>query len=261
MIRISHPNKPVTLINNEVTWTVSLLALIKNYGSYDKIPKQEKDSALVHYKNSTFLDEIFLLTNYKCTFCESNIDNVSDIHVEHFFPKSIYPKLAFKWTNLLPACERCNRPKGNFDTKKLPFVNPMTDNPDDFFDYQDCRIRISPTAPDSDKAKNTITECDLKRVGLIRIYTSLVPTIHDVSNKTERSIDHFNKLTQKSAKIKTLRNILDSMENLIGQSKPGNQHASFIRCMILKDAVFTEALRLINLHQTELGLQQPVSIL
>jgi uncharacterized protein (TIGR02646 family) len=260
MIKILHTNKPATLITNEAAWTSELLALVKKHGRYENIPEKEKISALRHYKDPTFTKDIFSLTNYKCTFCESNIDNVSDIHVEHFFPKSLYPKMAFKWTNLLPACERCNRQKGNFDTKSLPFVNPMIDNPDDFFDYKDCRIQISPTAPNRSKAKNTIEACDLKRVGLIRIYSALLPIIHEVSNKTEEAIKHFNKLTQKGPKIKILRNMLESMENLIAQSKPGSQHSSFIRCMILRDTVFIEAINMINIHRTDLGLAEALTV-
>jgi uncharacterized protein (TIGR02646 family) len=44
----------------------------------------------------------------KCCYCEAKVDAVSHRHVEHFRPQSIYPRLAYEWSNLLFACERCN---------------------------------------------------------------------------------------------------------------------------------------------------------
>ncbi|WP_448103428.1 HNH endonuclease [Pedobacter panaciterrae] len=234
--------------------------LIKKYNTYSDIPTIEKNSALRHYKDSSFTDIIFQLSNYKCTFCESNIENVSYINVEHFYPKSLYPKFAFKWTNLIPACERCNSKKSDFDTKTLPFVNPMKDDPDAYFDYNDCRICVSPTAPDLTKAANTIEHCNLRRTSLTRIYAELLPGIYDLANLIEDTIIEYNKLNQRAAKNRVLNRIVDSMENIIAKCKPGMEHASFIRCMLLKNKTFTDAVDLINANLTTLGLMQPLKI-
>lgn len=58
----------------------------------------------------------------KCCFCEAKVSHVSDGDVEHFRPKAAvrqsradppsrpgYYWLAYEWTNLYYACERCNR--------------------------------------------------------------------------------------------------------------------------------------------------------
>lgn len=260
MIKITHPNKPKILIDNEVVWTLSLLTLISKYGSYSKIPETEKASALRHYKNQSFVEEIFMLSNRKCTFCESEIETASYLNVEHFYPKSIHPKFTFKWTNLIPSCQLCNSKKSDFDTKKEPFVNPMKDEPDDYFVYSECRIDISPTAPDKIKAENTIKACNLKRVALSRTYATIIPTIYSVSDTIETAIEAYHKLSRKSAKIKKLESIFDSLENILELSRPGKAHAAFMRCMLRKISIFSEAIDLINSNLKELGLSEPLSI-
>jgi len=52
----------------------------------------------------------------KCAYCESNIDAGASLEVEHFRPKNKvqetehtgYYWLAYEWSNLLLACEKCN---------------------------------------------------------------------------------------------------------------------------------------------------------
>lgn len=86
----------------------------------------------------------------KCNYCEHN--EAADI--EHVAPKSLFPDLAFVWTNYILACPKCNsRHKSNkmyvFDpegsatsvlaevandgslpkSKDLAFIHPRTDDP------------------------------------------------------------------------------------------------------------------------------------
>lgn len=45
--------------------------------------------------------------NGRCMFCEDN----AAYQVEHFWPKAIFPQLAFEWLNFLYACGPCNGAK------------------------------------------------------------------------------------------------------------------------------------------------------
>ena len=45
----------------------------------------------------------------RCMYCEDN----GAYQVEHFRPKSLYPRLVFAWANFLYACGQCNGPKLN----------------------------------------------------------------------------------------------------------------------------------------------------
>jgi uncharacterized protein (TIGR02646 family) len=87
-----------------------------------------------------------------CNYCENN--EATDI--EHIYPKSFFPEMAFVWENYLLACKTCNshykldkiavfNPPGSttrFDvvrgavppTKEVLMINPRTENPLDFLE-------------------------------------------------------------------------------------------------------------------------------
>jgi uncharacterized protein (TIGR02646 family) len=78
---------------------------------------------------------------HKCAFCESKISQVDYGQIEHFKPKSLYPTLCFEWDNFLLSCSLCNGTgsKGNkfpLDADEGPFINPVEENPDDFFRFE-----------------------------------------------------------------------------------------------------------------------------
>lgn len=84
-----------------------------------------------------------------CNYCEQNEAN----DIEHIYPKSLFPELAFLWRNYLLACKQCNTAYKQdafavFDTDgnliDIPrgtqplhlhgaFINPRIENPSDFF--------------------------------------------------------------------------------------------------------------------------------
>ena len=83
---------------------------------------------------------------YKCAYCECYL-TLQYHDVEHYRPKSHYYWLGHKWTNLLYACERCNRsykndqfplaegsvqansPIDNLDLEHPLIINPVNDDP------------------------------------------------------------------------------------------------------------------------------------
>lgn len=44
----------------------------------------------------------------RCAYCEDSLAR----EIEHIWPKSLYPELAFQWPNYLYACDSCNSKKG-----------------------------------------------------------------------------------------------------------------------------------------------------
>ena len=76
------------------------------FGEYSEEPV--KDQLIVDYSN-------------KCAYCEASVTHTSPLDVDHFRPKGAYKGingqvvkpgyywLASEWTNLFPACPRCNR--------------------------------------------------------------------------------------------------------------------------------------------------------
>lgn len=67
-------------------------------------------------------DALRKLYNDKCAYCESNIEAGAVLRIEHYRPRKKikeeeensshgYYWLTYEWSNLLPACETCNRIK------------------------------------------------------------------------------------------------------------------------------------------------------
>lgn len=82
------------------------------------------------------------MTHNKCAYSEAPLEtNGSVKHIEHFYPKSIYPERVVEWGNLLPTCATCNAGKGALDVGKTPIVNPLRDDPKDFLYVEGFRYR------------------------------------------------------------------------------------------------------------------------
>jgi len=69
-----------------------------------------------HYSDP-IKEDLKALYNNKCAFCEqklSNTDTDNKFSVEHYRPKNVgYNWLGAEWTNLLPACNGCNKAKAD----------------------------------------------------------------------------------------------------------------------------------------------------
>ena len=72
---------------------------------------------------------------YFCPYCERQI-SVEKSQIEHIKPKDKFPKLFHNYSNFLTGClenQTCGSTKGNkWDDN---FVNPVEDNPRDYFEY------------------------------------------------------------------------------------------------------------------------------
>jgi len=122
----------------------------------------------------------------RCMFCEDS----QGAQIEHFRPKSIYPSLAFRWSNYLFACGLCNGPKSNrfalfssdgslIEVRRGPnepprepavLLDPRVDDPMDFLDLDVRTGRFLPSrrvgAPEHERARVTIEWLGLNRQGL-----------------------------------------------------------------------------------------------
>lgn len=146
--------------------------------------EKEKDFPFRVYKAPNVknaLDEMF---HGKCGYCESKIDVVTHVDVEHFRPKGaiiiednedmVYPGyywLAMKWENLLISCPLCNREhKGNQfplvdeslrvkspldnNLEEALLLNPCEDNPTDHLIFTESGEIL--TKNNSDKGETSI---------------------------------------------------------------------------------------------------------
>lgn len=93
----------------------------------------------------------------KCAYCEARLGRESMyMEVEHFRHKLKYPCDVLNWTNLLPACRRCNGTKGPHDVGLEPIINPFVDDPKSHLLIKRYRLRGK-----TDLGQKTIEVLDL----------------------------------------------------------------------------------------------------
>jgi len=106
------------------------------------------------------------LTHGKCAFCESTLGVTDSPQVEHYVAKTVAPSLAFEWTNLLPACGKCNGAKLDVDHAGR-LLKPDVEDPEPYFRIHPDTGRLDPH-PALDptrwgRALETIRLLDLQR--------------------------------------------------------------------------------------------------
>jgi uncharacterized protein (TIGR02646 family) len=260
MIQLKLKIIPSDLASGQLEWTASLINLVKNYGGYAKIPGSEKDKVLINYNLKGVRHQLKKMAHGKCCYCESRIEHIDFPHIEHFWPKSLYPKFAFKWSNFLLSCKKCNLKKSNFDTKDNPFIHPVNDNPENYLTYSELRIIPHPNSPNQTKSINTIFWCNLKRSTLFRLRADLRIEFNGLEQDIDEVINDYSKLKQKYARLSRLVLILDSLDNLKILCKKKNQYAGYVRHMCTESTTIMTAVELINLNLSDLGLNKPYQL-
>ncbi len=134
----------------------------------------------------------------KCGYCERRCAERSEVGsraptVDHFRPKSRFPRLTYEWSNWIFCCSRCNGRKAD----KWPatgLVDPcaiaILERPERYFDYNHRTGEIMPRAglvqDDRDKAFQTVADLGLnvsemrrnRRRWIDRLITLLTTTPH-----------------------------------------------------------------------------------
>jgi len=101
-------------------------------------------------------------THTKCAFCE----RVNARSVDHYYPKSRYPKRMFRWVNLLVCCSDCNTAKGNqFPriNRRPALIDPTREDPAEFFEW-DLATGSMFAVSDPIRARRALRTCDQLRL-------------------------------------------------------------------------------------------------
>jgi len=121
-------DKPQCLIENSIDWTNDWLIRLN----------KKKDFNWHYYKKESvqaiLIEILSNLTNFTCTYCGYSPlrQNVGGRSIDHFKPKSMFPELAFEWTNLFVSCTDCQKNKKDI----FPENEPIKPDSDDYnFDY------------------------------------------------------------------------------------------------------------------------------
>ena len=123
--------------------------------------------------------------NSCCPYCEIEI-SLYNSQIEHIKPKDKFPKLLADHNNLVACClesKRCGNSKAN-KWNEL-FINPVTENPEDYFDYDIKTGKIIPIFKDGEKNKKANYTIDLLNLNDNRLCNIRRKYILEFSNYTK----------------------------------------------------------------------------
>lgn len=122
--------------NNNPKYSIEIIDFYKNdyiNGVEDKkypIPAIAKTSKYFNINNDQVVfsrKNIFLRDNHTCQYCNNKFD-IKELTYDHVIPKSLFKNSntsPTSWTNIVTACVKCNRIKGNRTPKQanMPLKN------------------------------------------------------------------------------------------------------------------------------------------
>ncbi|MBN2807573.1 MAG: TIGR02646 family protein [Prolixibacteraceae bacterium] len=185
MIQITRIDKPEILISKEEKWKSTLEIALSEFLLNKSTSKRKKlDLAYSKYKHKQIKDSLRRMFSDKCAYCESHISHIGFGHIEHFHPKSKFPDLCYDWDNLMLSCEICNGKEYKGDKfpesyESGPLINPVEENPDDFFYFEyDPYVGVANVIPKNNNKRAITTEevLGLNRSELVK-HRSYIVTI------------------------------------------------------------------------------------
>jgi uncharacterized protein (TIGR02646 family) len=156
MMKIDRPAPPMWLAQNWELWGQEFEQKRQETPGHDPMRRRYQGREVRHHLIELLLE----ITKKHCSFCDS-FPLVSQIRemIEHFRPKSVYPRLAYQWENLFACCGRCQDAKGDRFNESLL-------KPDDieyefrryfFFDKITGKIIPNPGAVSEDQTRAEVT--------------------------------------------------------------------------------------------------------
>lgn len=199
-------------VNNKGEWPKKLK---ESFNKNRHLPKGNDKTQRADWKKLEVREALEKLYKSKCAYCERNS---GCNEVEHYRPQSKYPWLFYEWSNLLLACNHCNKNKNNqFPTKhKLDkeiegafdflsdellnegalIIHPEYENPELYLTFHSKdtdnlgKINEKDSSPDMDKSTATIEVCKLNQHFLI---IDRKKHINDFYNDIKKNIKIFVK--------------------------------------------------------------------
>ena len=154
----------------------------KDFASESEIKKLLKEALLKEQENSC------------CPYCEIEI-NLNDSQIEHIKPKDKFPELLIDYNNLIACClenKRCGNSKAN-KWNEL-FINPVTKNPEDYFEYDIKTGKIISIFKDGEKyekAEYTIDLLNLNDNRLCNIRRKYILEFLSYSSNNENNLSDY----------------------------------------------------------------------
>lgn len=247
MIKINKSSEPPSVLkNNCVEWTKKLDDAVNKYGEYSKIPKEEKDKLLKHYRSKDIQSELSKASYGKCVFCECIPSEGGNLEVEHFAPKSLYHNLAFDWDNLLPVCRKCNESKFNHDTIKEPILNPSLDETENYIDFMDLTMQAKGENEYYKIAELTIEVCNLNGIRLLKSRAELLIRLSGYQQTLAKSLKEIEQSSTERIKLNKTRSLRDSIEIIEELGNKCEKYSLFSKRFLEKSKEYLKAKEILS---------------
>lgn len=245
MIKLTRGLEPVFLTHNKKILWGSLEEAIIFYGSYKLIPSEVKEKLVCHYRHAEIKEALVESSSGKCAFCECIPSEGGNVEIEHFKPKSKYPKFTFEWENLLPACRRCNGSKDDHDTEAEPIIDPYSQNPADFFFYES--LNIKPLIGENyEVASRTIEVCGLNTIRLWKPRSQILVSLHDFEQSLAAALENFRLADTSRKKANRKRAIREALSRIEELSKSAEKYSAFCGFFLTDSEIYMQAKLLIE---------------
>ncbi|HQU85438.1 MAG TPA: TIGR02646 family protein [Pyrinomonadaceae bacterium] len=130
----------------------------ENWGIRYEQRRNQNSNALFSWTthNGTRINQILLpilmeMTQSHCSFCDGYpVETVSSNSIEHFRPKTVFPRLAYTWENLFYCCSKCQESKLEKFAETLLKPDEIAYSFEYFFQYDTLTGDIIPN-PDRDE--------------------------------------------------------------------------------------------------------------
>jgi len=128
---------------------------------------------------------------YCCGYCrshESTFGSVRNMTIDHFRPKSLFPRLATEYSNLHYCCNECNTYKADrwpTDAELADdyrFIDACVDDPDDHYAFVDLEIK-----PRTRPGEFTVVTLRLDRPALLARRRAVAKRFSELVRLIERS--------------------------------------------------------------------------
>jgi uncharacterized protein (TIGR02646 family) len=155
---------PEFLVEKGSQWTEQWIAL-RQRNADAKFPWYQHEKKSVR---DLLLPLLRNMTAGHCSFCDAfPLEGQSNEPIEHFRPKSVFPLLAYTWSNLYYCCEKCQSSKGEKWPDDVDVIAP--DDPgyrwSDWFEFDYTNGQLRPNKFANELAQNRAAET-IKLYGL-----------------------------------------------------------------------------------------------
>jgi len=180
------------------------------------------------YRHQEVRKALETLFNDKCAYCESQVGTTSSWDVEHFRPKSRvenrpdhpgYYWLAYKWTNLYPACPLCNQRRRDPSLRDDPRELPAKGKGDQFPLEDEAQRAMSPADDITRERPLLLDPCDPEEDPEDHFIYDVQGEIHARHKEDRRALEtieiyHLQRRRLQKARAKVLHHVVQTAKLL-----------------------------------------------